>query len=84
MSNLSGKNKHNMNSADATIDSALVTDTGSGSKSNRWSFIQNDLSNAMDTWAALEKADITLSPEEEQLVRIKVIISQLKEKLEQF
>lgn len=38
----------------------------------------------MNTWEELEKAEVGLSPEEEQLVKIKTIIGQLKEKLEQF
>ncbi len=58
--------------------------TASPPMSKRWSFIQNDLSKAMDTWQELEKAEISLSPEEEQLVKIKQIIAQLKEKLEHF
>ena len=38
----------------------------------------------MNTWQELEKAKVGPSPEEEQLVKIKTIIGQLKEKLEQF
>lgn len=49
-----------------------------------WSFIQNDLTQALETWAELEKAEIKPSPEEEQLIKIKTIIDQLKQKLEQF
>jgi hypothetical protein len=54
------------------------------SKSNRWSFIQNDLEKALDTWQELENAEAQLSPEEEQFQKIKTIIGQLKQKLEQF
>lgn len=50
----------------------------------RWSFIQNDLLRAIYTWEELEKTKAGLNPEEEQLVKIKTIISELKEKLEQF
>lgn len=50
----------------------------------RWSFIQNDLLRAIDTWEELEKTKVGLNPEEEQLVKIKTIISELKNKLEQF
>ena len=53
-------------------------------KSNRWSFIQSDLEKALETWQELEKSQTGLSPEEEQFQKIKTIISQLKEKLEQF
>ena len=56
----------------------------SPSKSKRWSFIQSDLEKALDTWQELEKNEAKLSPEEEQLQKIKTIIGQLKEKLEQF
>jgi len=69
MSNSSGKNNKN--------------DTLTPSK-QRWSFIQSDLSSALDTWKELEKAECGPSPEEKQLSDIKSIITQLKEKLEQF
>jgi len=50
----------------------------------RWSAIKTDLQLALDDWAELEKQRPTLSPDEEQLVKIKSIIGQLKEKLENF
>lgn len=100
MSNLSGTNSYlnnaSYNDVSNVLESAIAADShavitataaprsGRVAKSNRWSFIQIDLSKAMDTWLELEKAEIGLSPEEEQLVKIKTIISQLKQKLEQF
>lgn len=72
------------NTASATKEIKSENNTVLNSKSKRWSFIQNDLSKAMDTWQELEKAEVGLSPEEEQLIKIKTIISQLKDKLEQF
>ena len=53
-------------------------------QSKRWSFIQNDLDKALSTWEDLEKSQPALSQEEEQLVKIKSIINQLKDKLDQF
>lgn len=53
-------------------------------KDKRWSFIQSDLKTAFDTWQELEKIEASLSPEEEQFVKIKSIIGQLKDKLQQF
>ncbi|MEK6627544.1 MAG: hypothetical protein AABY53_02870 [Bdellovibrionota bacterium] len=50
----------------------------------RWSFIQNDLTKAINTWEELEKSKVGLSPDQEQLIKIKSLIAQLKEKLEQF
>jgi hypothetical protein len=61
-----------------------TSDTAKNHKKEIWSFIQNDLENAMNTWQELEKTKVGPSPEEEQLVKIKTIIGQLKEKLEQF
>lgn len=61
-----------------------TSDSTKNQNNDRWSFIQSDLENAMNTWEELEKAEVGLSPEEEQLVKIKTIIGQLKEKLEQF
>ncbi len=53
-------------------------------QSKRWTFIQNDLEKALSTWEKLEKNQAPLSQEEEQLIKIKSIINQLKEKLDQF
>ena len=53
-------------------------------KQKRWTFIQNDLENALNNWEELEKNETPLSREEEQLVKIKSIINQLKDKLDQF
>ena len=53
-------------------------------KKKRWGMIKNDLKDALNTWDNLEKKDAPLSQEEQQLVNIKSIINQLKDKLEQF
>lgn len=78
MSNLSGTKKNPVlpSSIDASIDMPA--------KLNRWSFIQSDLTRAMDTWQQLDKTEFALNPEDEQLAKIKTIIAQLKAKLEQF
>ncbi|MCC2678057.1 MAG: hypothetical protein K0R29_633 [Pseudobdellovibrio sp.] len=77
MSNSSGKKNKN--------DTSTPSSVSANAKANqRWSFIQSDLSSAVDTWKELEKADCGPSPEEKQLSEIKSIITQLKEKLEQF
>jgi hypothetical protein len=76
MSNTSGKNQKN--------DTLPQTRKSNG----RWSFIQSDLtldlSTALTTWKELEKAESTLSPDQKEFLKIKFMISQLKEKLEQF
>ena len=76
MSNTSGKIQKN--------DTHTPPSNGSGKPSQRWSFIQSDLTEALNTWNELEKAEQRLSPEDEQLLKIKLIITQLKQKLEQF
>ena len=53
-------------------------------KTHRWSFIQQELESAMHNWEELEKAEISLSPEEEQFAKIQNLIGQLKSKLDQF
>lgn len=53
-------------------------------KQKRWTFIQEDLVDALNTWDELEKNQSPLSREEEQLIKIKTIINQLKDKLDQF
>lgn len=50
----------------------------------RLSFIQNDLAAALSTWNELENSEVPLSPDEEQLLKIKSLIGQLREKLEHF
>lgn len=50
----------------------------------RLSFIQNDLAAALSTWNELENSAVPLSPDEEQLLKIKSLIAQLREKLEHF
>ena len=81
MSNLSDKTKNaNQEGAAQTSSSAHQND----SKTKRWSFIQSDLTEALNAWQELEKAEVTMSPEEEQLLKIKTIIGQLREKLDHF
>ena len=53
-------------------------------RAKRRSFIQTDLKSAFDNWQELEKVEACMSPEEEQFVKIKSIIGQLKDKLQQF
>lgn len=53
-------------------------------KKKRWGVIKSDLKDALNTWDKLEKNQPALSQEEEQMVKIKSIINQLKDKLEQF
>lgn len=76
MSNLSDNEK--------TTPKSENSSPSADTKTNRWSFIQSDLSNALNTWQELEKAEVGPSPEEEQLDKIKTIIGQLREKLQQF
>lgn len=83
MSNLSDSNELNNNGSEPSSNLQKEATTA-GSKLNRWSFIQSDLSKALDTWQELEKNASSLSPEEEQFVKIKTIIGQLKDKLEHF
>lgn len=56
----------------------------SNTQSTRWALIQNDLEKALNQWDRLGKDQPALSQEEQQLAKIKSIINQLKEKLDQF
>jgi hypothetical protein len=71
------KNNTNSNDNLAAANLPLI-------KQKRWGLIKSDLKEALNTWDKLEKKQAPLSQEEEQLVKIKSIINQLKEKLEQF
>lgn len=54
-------------------------------KDPRWSRINSDLKNALDTWTSLtEQTSQKMSPEEEQLREIKRILGALKDKLQEF
>lgn len=56
----------------------------SNTQSTRWALIQNDLEKALISWDELGKDQPAISQEEQQLAKIKSIINQLKEKLDQF
>ncbi|AGH95833.1 hypothetical protein [Pseudobdellovibrio exovorus] len=58
--------------------------THKSNQMGRWSFIQQELENAIHNWDVLESNSPKLSPDEEQMVKIKGLIGQLKSKLEQF
>jgi hypothetical protein len=79
MGNTKKNNSNTTNEKDnlAAADLPLI-------KQKRWGLIKSDLKEALNTWDKLEKKQAPLSQEEEQLVKIKSIINQLKEKLEQF
>jgi hypothetical protein len=50
-----------------------------------WDHINTDLKSALDTWTVLtEKMADKVSPEEEQLREIKIILGTLKDKLKEF
>ena len=84
MSNLSGRKKYPKKIAKNDVVPSADAPQDNQSKLKRWSFIQNDLEKALDTWEELEKCQAELRPEEEQLKKIKTIIGQLKDKLNQF
>lgn len=50
----------------------------------RWSFIQSDLDHAASEWLTVEPAAPVKTPDEEQLEKVKNIIEDLKEKLNEF
>ena len=58
--------------------------TQSNTQSKRWALIQNDLEKALNKWDEISKNQPVLSQEEQQLAKIKSIINQLKDKLDQF
>jgi hypothetical protein len=80
MSNLSAKPPEQTQTPNAAENQSAAGTT----KTRRWSFIQNDLEKALNSWRELEQTATGLSPEEEQLAQIKSIISDLKKKLEEF
>lgn len=83
MSNLSDKSEK-PNKTSISTSTSEGTELRLSPKKQRWSAIKSDLQMALDEWAELDSRQPPLSPDEEQLVKIKSIIGQLKEKLENF
>ncbi len=50
----------------------------------RWSYIQSDLGNAASEWQQAESQPVVKTQDEEQLEKVKSIIENLKEKLNEF
>ena len=50
----------------------------------KWSMLQTDLRSALGAWSDLEQTDDAKSPEEEQLDKVKTLIENLKQKLNDF
>ena len=53
-------------------------------KNIKWKTIQTDLKSAMNDWSVLDTKEVPKSHEEEQLDKVKSIIENIKEKLNQF
>lgn len=53
-------------------------------KNLKWRSIQTDLKSALDEWSTLEQKKTSLSPEEVQLQKVKNMIENIKDKLNQF
>lgn len=60
------------------------TQTTSNLKNLKWKSIQTDLKSALDEWSTLEQKETVLSPEEVQLQKVKNMIENIKDKLNQF
>ncbi len=50
----------------------------------KWSFLKSDLTSALNYWTELEKKAPQKTPEEEQLEKVRSLISNLKERLAEF
>ncbi len=53
-------------------------------KNLKWKSIQTDLQSALTEWSGAENNDIQKTPEEVQLDKVKSMIENIKEKLNQF
>lgn len=75
------------NKAAATNKSDPALQTSKKPTSNkdiRWSYIQNDLTSMASEWTNLDTKPLAKSLEEEQLEKVKTMISNLKDKLNEF
>ena len=63
------------------LDSKITTPN---LKKLKWQSIQTDLNSALSEWSAYENTDIQKTPEELQLDKVKSMIENIKEKLNQF
>ncbi len=83
MSNADSTQKGRKNPKKKQGQAAAVTESNTYARA-RWSFIQSDLDQAANEWIAAEKAAPVKTPEEQQLEKVKNIIENLKEKLNEF
>lgn len=81
------KNKSNSISASENEDSSDAADTAAAANAPnsriRWQSLQKNLLAAVDEWKTLEGIE-GKSPEEEQLEKVKSLISDLKGQLDEF
>lgn len=50
----------------------------------KWSSLQTDLKSALGSWSDFDQAEIVKSPEQEHLDKVKTLIEDLKQKLNDF
>lgn len=58
--------------------------SGNNTKNLKWKTIQTDLKSALSEWSDLESEVMQKTPEEIQLEKVKSMIENIKEKLNQF
>ncbi len=77
--------KLNLNSKlQKKIDPTTNLNSPKSLKNLKWRSIQTDLKSALNEWTAVENNDIQKTPEEIQLDKVKTMIENIKEKLNQF
>lgn len=85
MSNFdSTKNNTHKKNKNSSSRAEKPHNTEKSSAKVRWSYIQSDLDNAAAEWTVDNNAAPVKTPDEEQLEKVKNIIEDLKEKLNEF
>ncbi len=64
--------------------SAAVTTVAPIRAKEKWSHLKSNLQSAVSDWAELEKQPTQKTPDEEQLDKVRSLISNLKERLAEF
>ena len=68
----------------SSIESDCKNKPTASLKKTKWKTIKTDLQSALNEWSALENLEPQKSPEEEQLEKMKSMIENIKDKLNEF
>ncbi|MES2803416.1 MAG: hypothetical protein V4654_13055 [Bdellovibrionota bacterium] len=78
------KSKSKSSASKNTPQKALNPSDLQGLAKVKWSLLQTDLQSAMGSWSDSDHDKVAKSPEQEQLEKVRSLIEDLKERLNEF